>query len=498
VTTAVVPGNGPKKGVSVVGEYKLQRMLGEGGMGVVYLARHRQTGARAALKILRPQVVGDREGRERLDREVSSLERVESRWIAEIVDADPWGDVPFVATRYVQGPSLHDLIADRGPMRPAELMRLAWGLAEGIAACHEVGVLHRDVKPSNVLMEESRTPILIDFGLARVADDTKITQTGWLLGTPGYLPPEILYGKDATPASDVHSWAATVAYAATGRPPFGRGPSAAVMDRARRGEFDLAGIAEPLRGVLAAALSVEPGERPTLRALLGWLRDPSSPPPGVGADAPTVPLTLMATASSTPDAADAVPAPPARAGFLEGARRVVGWAVLAALVVAGFASFPWVTSAVVLASVWLLRSGSMAVAAHAGRRAVRGARWHDGPRLVLSAPWHLVRWLPSTVGLGLWAAAAGVVAMFVCHLAHTRLGVALVVFGLAVALMLATGPGGAQVRWPVAAMERAVARHPRFWIVLMLLLAGAAAYLGWYAQTYGPSWTPFGAPFSWS
>ena len=112
---------------------------------------------------------------------------------------------------------------------------------------HAVGVLHRDVKPSNVLME-GRTPILIDFGLARVADDPKLTHTGWLLGTPGYLAPEILYGDDATTASDVHSWAATVAYAATGRPPFGRGPSMAIMDRVRRGEHDLSGIPEPLRG----------------------------------------------------------------------------------------------------------------------------------------------------------------------------------------------------------------------------------------------------------
>ena len=171
--------------------------------------------------------------------------------------------MPYVATRYVPGLSLHDHVHEEGPIEGADLTWFAACLAEGVASVHAVGVLHRDVKPSNVLME-GRTPILIDFGLARVADDPKLTHTGWLLGTPGYLAPEILYGDDATTASDVHSWAATVAYAATGRPPFGRGPSMAIMDRVRRGEHDLSGIPEPLRGLLTDALHPEPHHRPTL------------------------------------------------------------------------------------------------------------------------------------------------------------------------------------------------------------------------------------------
>ena len=206
-------------------------------MGVVHLAR-RPGGERVALKVLRPHIVGDDEARARLAREVSSLTRVRSRWVAEIVDADPWADVPYVATRYVPGLSLHDHVLAEGPITGADLTWFAGCLAEGLASVHDAGVLHRDVKPSNVLME-GRTPILIDFGLARVADDPKLTHTGWLLGTPGYLAPEILYGDDASAASDVHSWAATVAYAGTGRAPFGRGPSMAIMDRVRRGEHDL-------------------------------------------------------------------------------------------------------------------------------------------------------------------------------------------------------------------------------------------------------------------
>ena len=208
--------------------------------------------------MLRPHIVGDDEARRRLEREVGSLSRIRSKWVAEIVDADPWAPVPYVATRYVPGLSLHDYVHEEGAIEGKDLTWFAACLAEGVASVHAVGVLHRDVKPSNVLME-GRTPILIDFGLARVADDPKLTHTGWLLGTPGYLAPEILHGEDATTASDVHSWAATVAFAATGRPPFGRGPSMAIMDRVRRGEHQLSGIPEPLRQLLADCLNPTPG-----------------------------------------------------------------------------------------------------------------------------------------------------------------------------------------------------------------------------------------------
>ena len=245
-----------------VGDYTLLTRLGEGGMGVVHLAR-KPGGPRVALKVLRPHIVGDDEARARLAREVSSLERIRSRWIAEIVDADPWGDTPYVATRYVPGLSLHDHIPEEGPIEGDDLRWFARCLAAGVASVHAVGVLHRDVKPSNVLME-GRAPILIDFGLARVADDPRLTHTGWFLGTPGYLAPEILHGDDATTASDVHSWAATVAFAGTGHPPFGRGPSMAIMDRVRRGEHDLDGLPDDLRPIVAAALDPDPARRPRL------------------------------------------------------------------------------------------------------------------------------------------------------------------------------------------------------------------------------------------
>lgn len=264
----------PPPGLTV-GGYALRARLGEGGMGVVHLGQ--RPGERpVAIKVLRPHVVGDDEARRRLAREVSSLSRIRSRRIAEIVDADPFGEIPFVATRYVPGLSLHDHVQEEGPLEGADLLWFADCLAEALEAVHSVGVLHRDVKPSNVIME-GRTPILIDFGLARVAEDSRITMNGWLLGTPGYLAPEILYGDDATAASDVHAWAATVAYAGTGRAPFGRGPSVAVMDRVRRGEHDLAGLDAGVRELVEEALAPEPSDRPSLEEVRDWLEDLGAP-----------------------------------------------------------------------------------------------------------------------------------------------------------------------------------------------------------------------------
>ncbi|GAA5123106.1 hypothetical protein GCM10023339_42450 [Alloalcanivorax gelatiniphagus] len=275
----------PPPGLTV-GGYALRARLGEGGMGVVHLGQ--KPGERpVAIKVLRPHIVGDDEARRRLAREVSSLSRIRSRRIAEIVDADPWGEIPYVATRYVPGLSLHDHVHEEGPLEGDDLLWFADCLAEALEAVHSVGVLHRDVKPSNVIME-GRTPILIDFGLARVADDSRITMNGWLLGTPGYLAPEILYGDDATAASDVHAWAATVAYAGTGRAPFGRGPSVAIMDRVRRGEHDLTGLDPVVLDLVEDALAPEARDRPSLDEVRDWLDDLAA------GDAPREPRTTAA------------------------------------------------------------------------------------------------------------------------------------------------------------------------------------------------------------
>src|SRR5690349_829939 len=238
-------------------------------MGVVHVAQG-PDGRRVALKVLRPHVVGDAEGRERLAREVASLRKVRSKHVAEILDAEPHGDAPFIVTRYVPGLSLHDTVRQEGTFSPADLAYAAQRLLEAVRDVHAAGVLHRDIKPTNVVME-GRAPVLIDFGLARLAEDPRLTATGWLLGSPGYLAPEVLFGDDATEATDVHGWAATIVHAATGRSPYGSGHTMAILDRTRRGEVDLRGVPDPLRRLLAQALALEHLDRPTTREVAAAL-----------------------------------------------------------------------------------------------------------------------------------------------------------------------------------------------------------------------------------
>ena len=496
----------------VVGGYELLSRLGEGGMGVVHLACQ-PGGDRVALKVLRPHVVGDDEARARLAREVSSLTRVRSPWVAEIVDADPWGDIPFVATRYVPGLSLHDLVAEHGPLEGDDLVWFASRLAEGLAAVHAVGVLHRDVKPSNVLME-GRNPILIDFGLARVADDPKITHTGLLLGTPGYLAPEILHGEEVTAAADVHSWAATVGYAATGRSPFGRGPSMAVMDRVRRGEHDLpgelsSGLPVDLRGMLVRALDPDPARRPSLDRLRGWLD--SSDPVDVPMPEPTMPIALAdrdardtlrlptvvpasvpesPTAAYWDDGAEAWPPEEPRVSLAERSRRAVLLGTLAVLCGAGIAAYPWLVTAVLVLATWLLRSGSLAATAAGDRRRMRGRRWYDGAQFLIAAPWHLVRSLAGTVVLALWGGGLAIAAALVCYAVSAGVEISLFGCGVSFAVALWLGPGGAEVRSPLGRLARPLAESGRRWVIgtVLLLLLGSLA--GYRVEASGVNWAP--------
>ena len=250
-----------------IGRFDVVERIGEGGMGVVYRAFDPQTGQDVALKVLRPHIAYDASARTRLAREVATLERVSHPNIAAVIDADPQGERPYIATEFVPGVPLQDVIDKRGKFSPAQLADLGRDLASAVEAIHRAGVVHRDIKPSNVLLVGDR-PVLIDFGIAHIADDARLTSTGLVMGTPGYLSPEVVEGAPVSASTDWWGWAATLAYAAQGEPPFGRGPMAVVLDRVTRGQADLSGVDERLRPLLTAALSPVPRERPSAQQVV--------------------------------------------------------------------------------------------------------------------------------------------------------------------------------------------------------------------------------------
>ena len=243
-----------------LGPYRLVQQLGEGGMGVVHLALDRH-GRAVAIKVLRQHVAHDPDARARLRREVDTLGRIRSPRVASVIDADVDGAHPYIVTRYVPGPSLDEHVGERGPLPPAELHRLASGIAEALDVIHSADVVHRDVKPANVLIVDG-DPVLIDFGIAHVTDDIRLTSTGLVMGTPGYLAPEVVGGDDVTAATDWWGWAATTAFAASGVPPFGSGAMHAVLSRVAAGEPDLVAVDPRIEPLLYAALSPDPDERP--------------------------------------------------------------------------------------------------------------------------------------------------------------------------------------------------------------------------------------------
>ena len=239
-------------------------------MGVVYLARDPEQRS-VAVKILRPAVAGDPNARRRLAREVETMRRVRSPFVAEVLDTDVTCETPYIVTRYVPGRTLDEVVTQEGPLSGSGLIRVAAGLADALAAIHAAGVVHRDLKPGNVMLMNG-DPVVIDFGIAQALDSTRLTMTGMFMGTPGYLSPEVIEGQNSTSFSDVHAWGATVAFAATGRPPFGTGSYETIFYRIVNGKPDLSGVPAPMAGT--GGRRAAPGPGPAAR------RHPAAQPGG--------------------------------------------------------------------------------------------------------------------------------------------------------------------------------------------------------------------------
>lgn len=245
----------------VVGSYRLLRRLGAGGMGVVYLGTDRH-GKKVALKLIRPELANNPEFRSRFAREVAAAARVRGNRTAPLVDADPEAARPWLATAYVPGPSLQRRVGERGPLGCVELARVGSAVADGLVSVHAAGVVHRDVKPSNILLSPDG-PQIIDFGIAYADGAGTLTHTGTAVGSPGFLAPEQVRGQPVTPATDVFALGVTLAYAGRGSSPFGSGPVDALLYRVVHEEPDLEGVPGPAMPLISACLAKDPLMRPS-------------------------------------------------------------------------------------------------------------------------------------------------------------------------------------------------------------------------------------------
>ncbi|MEV5710571.1 serine/threonine-protein kinase, partial [Actinoallomurus sp. NPDC052274] len=292
-----------------VGVYDLAGRLGEGGQGVVYLGEA-PDGRQVAVKLLHAQFSGDTKVRARFAGELASAKRVAPFCTAQILDADVEGDTPYLVSEYIDGPSLRQVVDAEGPRWGSSLQRLAIGTVTALAAIHEAGIVHRDFKPSNVLLA-SDGPRVIDFGIARALDATG-TLSSTAVGTPSYMSPEQISGHVVGPATDVFAWAAAMVFAATGSPPFGQDSIPAVMNRILNQEPYLGMLTGPLREIVTACLVKDPARRPTAQqVLLRLLSHEGVALPGAGAPAPTTILQegAQVAAEGAPSAGWASPGP---------------------------------------------------------------------------------------------------------------------------------------------------------------------------------------------
>lgn len=323
-----------------VGDYALQARIGTGGMGTVFLG----VGPRGerAVKVVRPELVADPDARARFAREVAVARRVGSPRVARLVDADPDADVPWFAAEYVEGPNLEEAVRARGPLSADQLRELAASLAAALRDLHAVGVLHRDLKPGNVVLGWDG-PRVVDLGVARdeLAESTSLTRVGVSVGSPAWMAPEQLLGTPVGPGADVHAWAAVIVFAASGAGPYPGPTMPAFAYQVVHQAPSLTGIPADLVGIVAAALDKDPARRPTAPDLVRVLGAPSATPPeALTAPAPgpaPVWLTTGLASPGGPGGRQEGP-PPRRTGLLVGsgvAAVVLVAAVVTAVLLAG-------------------------------------------------------------------------------------------------------------------------------------------------------------------
>ena len=528
-----------------IGRYRVLQQLGQGGMGVVHLALD-ERGRAVAVKVLRPHVAHDEDARARLAREVDTLARVRSDRIAPVFDADLDADRPYIVTRYVPGPSLDQFVRDQGPLEAKALLALARGLVEALRAIHRVGVIHRDLKPGNVLMFDG-DPVVIDFGIAHVAESSRMTMTGLVMGTPGYLSPELVEGGDVTPATDWWGWAATLTFAATGRSPFGRGGMEAVLARVCRGDADLRDVDPELAPLLYACFDPDASKRPdadeVLAALDAWANDrpvtdvlpqrtrtlqqsstrvlpaPVAAPVEAPADPPSPwghgdwrdpnPLPPAPVAAPTPDPNTAAAWPGTSGAPLDRPgdprigkpRRTDVLAALLAGLVALTAAAPWLGLAVGLGWSWLARTVDQSMTSTVRRRHRAGRRRSDGFVAAAASPWHLISGALSTLVTTLLPLAVGAAAVLATALGQNALdglGVRLASpFPLAAGALMAAllgwwGPGGPSLRRGSRSLARSVTGSPtvRRVIVVVLVVLAVGVLGALVAGALDVSWWP--------
>lgn len=550
--TTDLPRAGAEATPRYAGGYLLGARLGEGGMGVVHRSRT-DDGLDVAVKVLRPHIAHDQHARERLRREVATLSRVSHPHVASVLDADVDGPAPYIVTEFVPGAPLDTVVAEQGPLSPDALVRLGRGLCEALGAIHGVGIVHRDLKPGNVLMAGEK-PVVIDFGIAQVSEDVRLTMTGMVMGTPGYLSPEVVEGGSVTEATDWWGWAATLSFAASGQPPFGRGPMSVVLDRVIRGRTQLTGVDPELQPLLLAALQPDPSRRPPASEVMAALKayaehrpvtdeltrvvptQPAAPPERAQTpDAPWVVDSRPAEPTQAQPVVDptrhrpvshtrqqprpgygqrgpldhrAGPAPGGTAYPTRGGDPRIGRPMRTGTLVAMLVAFVAVAVLAPLLAWGLLTIWSVlgrwvdrAMTGLVLRRHEAGPRGTDVPMTMLAAPWHLLTALLGTalallLPLAFAISATVLTSYGIGVLSQTSMGVehpvpVAVGSGLG-ALTAWWGPGGISVRRGSRTMIRAaVPSGPATQALVAFLAAGGLALGAWSVlEDQDVSWWP--------